>query len=52
MDYLIRVVRVDEWRRLKELRLADPLAAVAFNQTWEKTSVLGMRGCGRWRWWW
>ncbi|QHC26105.1 GNAT family N-acetyltransferase [Streptomyces sp. GS7] len=43
MDYLIRAVRADEWRRLKELRLAalaDPVADVAFNQTLEKASAL------------
>ncbi|WP_189300899.1 GNAT family N-acetyltransferase [Streptomyces albospinus] len=43
MDYLIRSVRADEWRRLKELRLAalaDPLAGIAFNQTWETASAL------------
>ncbi|MFG2135205.1 GNAT family N-acetyltransferase [Streptomyces sp. NPDC048650] len=36
MGYVIRPVQADEWRQLKELRLAalsDPVARVAFTQT-------------------
>lgn len=36
MGYVIRPVTADEWKRLKELRLAalaDPVARVAFNET-------------------
>ncbi len=38
MGYLIRPVKADEWKRLKELRLAalaDPVARVAFHETFE-----------------
>ncbi|MFG2830177.1 GNAT family N-acetyltransferase [Streptomyces sp. NPDC048434] len=38
MGYLIRPVTADEWKKLKELRLAalaDPVARVAFNETFE-----------------
>ncbi|MFJ6746565.1 MULTISPECIES: GNAT family N-acetyltransferase [unclassified Streptomyces] len=38
MGYLIRPVKADEWKRLKELRLAalaDPVARVAFDETFE-----------------
>ncbi|MFE1176969.1 GNAT family N-acetyltransferase [Streptomyces sp. NPDC058773] len=38
MGYVIRPVKADEWERLKELRLAalaDPVARVAFNETFE-----------------
>ncbi|MGW7595205.1 GNAT family N-acetyltransferase, partial [Streptomyces rubiginosohelvolus] len=39
MDYVIRPVRADEWRSVKELRLAalqDPAAPVAFLETYEQ----------------
>lgn len=39
MDYVIRPVRADEWRKVKELRLAglaDPAAPVAFLETTEQ----------------
>ncbi|MFF9350697.1 GNAT family N-acetyltransferase [Streptomyces sp. NPDC014734] len=39
MEHVIRVVRADEWRRVKELRLAalrDPVAPVAFLETYEQ----------------
>ncbi|MGY5130712.1 GNAT family N-acetyltransferase [Streptomyces nigrescens] len=39
MGYVIRPVRADEWEQLKELRLAalaDPVARVAFNETFQE----------------
>ncbi|GAA3372865.1 GNAT family N-acetyltransferase [Streptomyces sannanensis] len=42
MDHVIRPVRPDEWRKVKELRLAalaDPVAHLAFLDTYEKASV-------------
>ncbi|MGW2416579.1 GNAT family N-acetyltransferase [Streptomyces tubercidicus] len=39
MGYVIRQVKAGEWERLKELRLAalaDPVARVAFNETFEE----------------
>ncbi|MER7028324.1 MULTISPECIES: GNAT family N-acetyltransferase [Streptomyces] len=42
MGYLIRPVTADEWKRLKELRLAalaDPAARVAFHQTFEEAAA-------------
>ncbi|WP_308438304.1 GNAT family N-acetyltransferase [Streptomyces glebosus] len=39
MGYVIRPVKAGEWERLKELRLAalaDPVARVAFNETFEE----------------
>ncbi|MFF9330483.1 GNAT family N-acetyltransferase [Streptomyces sp. NPDC014776] len=39
MDYVIRPVRAEEWRAVKELRLAslrDPLAHLAFLETYEQ----------------
>ncbi|MEW2438537.1 GNAT family N-acetyltransferase [Streptomyces caniferus] len=41
MGYVIRPVTADEWKKLKELRLAalaDPVARVAFNETLESAS--------------
>ncbi|MGW0938363.1 GNAT family N-acetyltransferase [Streptomyces sp. NPDC002666] len=41
MDYVIRPVRSDEWRLVKELRLAavqDPVAPVAFLETYEQAA--------------
>ncbi|MFC8511067.1 GNAT family N-acetyltransferase [Streptomyces sp. NPDC057411] len=38
MDYSIRVIRADEWEQVRELRLAalrDPVAAIAFLETYE-----------------
>ncbi|WP_329174410.1 GNAT family N-acetyltransferase [Streptomyces decoyicus] len=38
MGYVVRAVRAGEWERLKELRLAalaDPVARVAFHETYE-----------------
>ncbi|MFH8347012.1 GNAT family N-acetyltransferase [Streptomyces sp. NPDC018045] len=42
MGYLIRPVKADEWKRLRELRLAalaDPLARIAFNESLEKVTA-------------
>jgi GNAT superfamily N-acetyltransferase len=42
MAYLIRPVTADEWKWLKELRLAalaDPVARVAFHQTFEEAAA-------------
>ncbi len=42
MDHVIRPVRADEWRKVKELRLAslaDPAAPVAFLDTLESASA-------------
>ncbi|MEU3504689.1 GNAT family N-acetyltransferase [Streptomyces hundungensis] len=42
MQHVIRPVRADEWRKLKELRLAalaDPAAPVAFMDTWQNASA-------------
>ncbi|MET9292156.1 GNAT family N-acetyltransferase [Streptomyces sp. NPDC003077] len=42
MDYLIRPVKADEWKRLKELRLAalaDPVASVAFEETFQDAAA-------------
>ncbi|MFB7919046.1 GNAT family N-acetyltransferase [Streptomyces sp. NPDC056061] len=39
MEHVMRVVRADEWRAVKELRLAalqDPVAPVAFLETYEQ----------------
>ncbi|WP_326659515.1 GNAT family N-acetyltransferase [Streptomyces sp. NBC_00385] len=41
MDYVIRPVRAEEWRLVKELRLAavqDPVAPVAFLETYEQAA--------------
>ncbi|MFF8787219.1 GNAT family N-acetyltransferase [Streptomyces sp. NPDC015125] len=41
MAYVIRPVKAEEWRRLRELRLAalaDPVARVAFNETLEEAA--------------
>ncbi|MFF5976634.1 GNAT family N-acetyltransferase [Streptomyces sp. NPDC012769] len=38
MDYSIRMIRADEWEKVRELRLAalqDPVAAIAFLETYE-----------------
>ncbi|MFJ2897953.1 GNAT family N-acetyltransferase [Streptomyces sp. NPDC087218] len=40
MDHVMRVVRADEWERVKELRLAalrDPVADIAFLETYEQS---------------
>ncbi|MCB5182426.1 GNAT family N-acetyltransferase [Streptomyces antimicrobicus] len=40
--YVIRPVRADEWEKVKELRLAalqDPVAPIAFLETYEKASA-------------
>ncbi|MET8475595.1 GNAT family N-acetyltransferase [Streptomyces sp. NPDC006422] len=42
MDYVIRAVRGDEWRAVKELRLAalrDPAAPLAFQETYEDVAA-------------
>ncbi|MCT9091121.1 GNAT family N-acetyltransferase [Streptomyces sp. ASQP_92] len=42
MQHAIRPVRADEWRKVKELRLAalaDPAAPLAFLDTWETASA-------------
>ncbi|MGA4841019.1 GNAT family N-acetyltransferase [Streptomyces sp. G45] len=42
MGHLIRTVRADEWRRVRELRLAalrDPAAGVAFLETYERAAA-------------
>ncbi|MGW1839037.1 GNAT family N-acetyltransferase [Streptomyces sp. BBFR2] len=42
MAYLIRPVKADEWKRLKELRLAalaDSVARVAFRETFEEVAA-------------
>ncbi|WP_428953792.1 GNAT family N-acetyltransferase [Streptomyces sp. cg35] len=42
MDHEIRAVRADEWRAVKELRLAalrDPVAALAFLETYEQAAA-------------
>ncbi|MEU7229089.1 GNAT family N-acetyltransferase [Streptomyces chrestomyceticus] len=42
MGYLIRPVKADEWKRLRELRLAalsDPVARIAFNEPFEKVAA-------------
>ncbi|KUJ65374.1 hypothetical protein ACZ90_49505 [Streptomyces albus subsp. albus] len=42
MGYIIRAIRADEWRPLRELRLtalADPVAPVAFNETYAHASA-------------
>ncbi len=42
MAYKVRAVQVEDWERLRELRLAalaDPLASVAFNETYEKAAA-------------
>jgi GNAT superfamily N-acetyltransferase len=44
MAYKIRAVRVEDWEKLRELRLAalaDPLASVAFNETYEMAAAHG-----------
>ncbi|MDT0428614.1 GNAT family N-acetyltransferase [Streptomyces salyersiae] len=42
MDYVIRGVRADEWESVRELRLAalrDPVASIAFLETYEDASA-------------
>ncbi|MFC4494729.1 GNAT family N-acetyltransferase [Streptomyces ovatisporus] len=42
MAYTIRAVRSEDWERLRDLRLAalaDPVASVAFNETYEKAAA-------------
>ncbi|MFD5323597.1 GNAT family N-acetyltransferase [Streptomyces sp. NPDC127092] len=42
MDYSIRTVRADEWEKVRELRLAalqDPVAHIAFLETYEDASA-------------
>ncbi|MCB5911692.1 GNAT family N-acetyltransferase [Streptomyces pinistramenti] len=42
MAYLIRPVQADEWKRFKELRLAalaDPVARMAFHETFEEAAA-------------
>ncbi|MEV5595937.1 GNAT family N-acetyltransferase [Streptomyces sp. NPDC052496] len=42
MGYLVRPVKADEWQRLRELRLAalaDPVARIAFNESFEKVAA-------------
>ncbi|MFD9030493.1 GNAT family N-acetyltransferase [Streptomyces sp. NPDC059567] len=42
MDYLIRVIRADEWEKTREIRLAalqDPVASIAFLDTHEAASA-------------
>ncbi|MFH8745632.1 GNAT family N-acetyltransferase [Streptomyces rimosus] len=42
MGYLIRPVKADEWKRLRELRLAalaDPVSRIAFNESFEKVAA-------------
>ncbi|WP_045867267.1 GNAT family N-acetyltransferase [Streptomyces sp. WMMB 714] len=42
MAYTIRAVRTADWERLRELRLsalADPIASVAFNETYENAAA-------------
>ncbi|MET9955375.1 GNAT family N-acetyltransferase [Streptomyces sp. NPDC006339] len=49
MDYSIRVIRADEWEKVRELRLAalrDPVAAIAFLETHEDAAG---RPDGFWR---
>ncbi|OKI10188.1 GCN5-related N-acetyltransferase [Streptomyces sp. CB02923] len=42
MEYLVRPVKADEWKRLRELRLAalaDPVSRIAFNESFEKVAA-------------
>ncbi|WP_431043562.1 GNAT family N-acetyltransferase [Streptomyces sp. P1-3] len=41
MGYQVRTIKADEWQQVKELRLtalADPIAPVAFHETWHNAS--------------